>query len=163
MAFDFGAEFTFADIDTIPYIGVEITFYGGTDDDTYGYIRYNTSWDRTLIGESDCFTGLWTMDWDKSGDSNYRGGYFSVKLQGGLKSIADDKFALDVILSFFKAVGDVSGDKGLGWEFDIVGAYWYSEDISIVLGVGYFNVEEDLGGSDADAVLMAVFGVNILF
>lgn len=154
MAFNMGAEYTFLDVDTIPYIGMDITYFQGLDGTTYGYQRYNTNWNRTLIAESDNFGGVWTVP-----------GYIGIKLMAGMKSINNDKFGVDFILGFFKADGDLpSGvEKGLGFEIDIVAAYYYSEDVTFSAGLGYFDADEDLGGSDPDAVIMLIWGVNITF
>jgi hypothetical protein len=165
-AFDLGAEYTFKDVETVPYVGIEITYIQGRDGSTYGFIRYNTNWTRTLIAESDFYPGVFTNDITMSAAGNYRSGYYSIKLQAGMKSIADDKFAVDFVLAFLQNDGDLASstmDDGLGWEIDVVAAYFYSEDVTFTLGIGYFNANEDLAGADPDGVMIIVWGVNIVF
>lgn len=171
-ALDLGAEYTFADVETVPYIGIEIVYYSGVDNETYGYVRFNTNWNRTLIGMSDFFGMPWSSDWMDSGmgtggaaAANYRGGYYALMLQGGMKSIADDKVSIDVVLAFYEAVGDMPAgvEKGLGWEFDIVASYWYTEDVTFTAGLGYFSPDEEFAGNDPDGAIIFVFGVNIDF
>ncbi len=173
LAANLGAEYTFKDSEVVPYIGIDINYYQGVDGDTYGYVRYNTNFNRTLIAESDFFKGLWKNDYASSGmyaggtaKSNYRGGYTGIKLNAGMKSLMNDKAGLDVILGFFTANGDMPAsniDKGLGIEFDVIMSYYYTEDVTFIVGLGYFDPDEDLGGADADAVLVAVFGCSIIF
>jgi hypothetical protein len=156
MAFDLGAEYVFTEIESVPFIGIEITYYQGMDGSTYGYQRYNTNWSRTLIAENDAFG----MIWDPAVT-----GYTSIKLMAGMKSLMNEKVALDVIVGFFSANGDMPAgrDKGLGWEIDIVATYFYTEDVSFVIGVGYFDPNEDFAGLNPDAMLMAIFGCNLIF
>lgn len=154
-AFDLGAEYTFKDITTIPYVGLNITWFTGDDGNTYGFQRVASNWNRTLIAESDYFGGVWN-----------RGGYVGIKLMAGMKSIDNDKFGIDFILGYYKAEGDLPAgvtDKGLGWEIDIVAAYWYTEDVTFSAGIGYFDPNEDLGGANPDPVLALIWGVNIVF
>jgi len=172
-AFNLGAEYTFVDSEVVPYIGLEITYIQGVDGTTYGFINAAGNWNRTLIAESDFFGGLWNKNWTGSGmytggvaDPMYRGGYTGIKLTAGMKQLMNDKITLDVILGFFSANGDMPAagiDKGLGWEIDIIASYLYTEDVTFSLGFGYFDPNEDLGGSDPDAVMMAIFACNIRF
>ncbi len=172
-AFNLGAEYTFKDSEVVPYIGLDITYYQGVDGNTYAYTRYLPNFNRTLIAESDFFGRIWKSNWNASGmyaggvaDPMYRGGYTGIKVLTGMKSLMNDKAALDVILGFFSANGDMPAagiDKGLGWEIDIVFAYFYTEDVTFSFGIGYFDPNEDLGGADPDAVMMAVFGCSVIF
>lgn len=152
-ALDLGAEYTFTDVETVPYIGFEVVYYGGEETgDTYAYVRYNTNFNRTLIIEND-FMGLFGTS---------RTGYYGVMLQGGMKSIADEKFSIDIVIAYFAGVGD-DYDDAIGIEFDILGTYWYTEDVTFVAGIGYFAPDEDFAGEDADACYVFIFGCNILF
>lgn len=172
-AFNLGAEYTFKDSEVVPFIGLDITYYQGVDGNTYGFVLYKTAWNKTLIAESDLFGRLWKTDWASSGmyaggvaDPMYRGGYTGIKINAGMKSLMQDKVALDVILGFFSANGDMPAagiDKGLGWEIDIIASYFYTEDVTFSLGFGYFDPNEDLGGADPDAVMIAIFSCCILF
>jgi hypothetical protein len=152
-ALDLGAEYTFAEIETVPYIGFEVVYYGGYDEgNTFAYVRYSTNFNRTLIIEND-FMGLFGTS---------RTGYYGIMLQGGMKSIADEKFSIDICIAYFAGVGD-DYDDAIGLEFDILGTYWYTEDVTFVAGIGYFSPDEDFAGDDADACFVFIFGCNILF
>lgn len=153
-AFDLGAEYTFAEIETVPYVGIEITWYQGMDGNTYGFQRVNPNFNRTLIAESDYLGRIWSRD-----------GYVGVKLTAGMKSIDNDKFGVDFILGYFKSDGDLPAgmDKGLGWEIDIVAAYYYTEDVTFSIGFGYFDPNEDLAGPNPDPTILLIWGVNIVF
>ncbi|MDZ7816987.1 MAG: hypothetical protein U5N86_13675 [Planctomycetota bacterium] len=161
VAFDLGAEYTFADVETVPYLGIEIVYYTGDDSDsgdyTYGFQSPYSNWNRTIIFASDVmYNDVYSDTW--SGRPNY----WSLMLQGGMKSIADDKFAIDVVFAFFQNTDDVE-DKGIGWEFDVSVSYFYTEDVTFAAGLGYFSPDDDIAGDDADGALVVIFGVNIDF
>lgn len=172
LGFNLGVEYTFKE-GVNPYLGLDITYYQGVDENKYAYTRYLTNFNRTMIAESDFFGRLWKSNWAASGmyaggvaDPMYRGGYTGIKLMGGMKSLFDDKGGMDVILGFFSANGDMPTatiGKGLGWEIDVIGSYFYSEEVTFTAGIGYFDPHEDLGGSDPDPVVMAIFSCSLTY
>jgi hypothetical protein len=156
-ALNLGAEYTFHSIETVPYIGLDITYYQGVDGASYSYSRIVADWTKTLIVEND-FNGPIT---------NMTPGWLGVKLVGGMKNVMDEKIWIDFVFAWFKADGDLSpitrGD-GIGFEVDAVASYWYTEDVVFTLGFGYFVPDEDLAGfADPDAVWLAVFACTITF
>jgi hypothetical protein len=159
LALNLGAEYTFSDIETVPYIGLDITYFQGQDGTTYGYARLANNWNKTLIAENG-FASVTNMDQANTP------GYLGVKLIGGMKNIMDEKIMIDFVFAWFKADGDLAGARqdGIGFEFDAVASYWYTEDVVFTLGLGYFVPDEDLAGfADPDAVMMAVFACTITF
>ncbi len=154
MAVNVGLEYTFQDVSNIPYVCIDITWLQGEDGNTYGFQRYYSNWNRTLIAESQALGGVWN-----------RPGYLAFKLMVGMKSISSDKYGVDFILGWFKADGDlpIGTGNGLGWEFDIIGAYYYNEDVAFTAGLGYFSADEDLGGIDPDSTIMLLWGMHIFF
>jgi len=160
MAIDAGVEYTFKDVNTIPYLGLDITYVQGVDGATNAYTFYTSSWTQTLIAENQFFGGL----------AGATQGWMGIKLLGGMKSINNDKFAIDFVLGLFSANGDLvpagRGD-GLGFEIDVVASYMYSEDVTFSIGLGYFNPDEDLSGAigvaDPDGVWVALFACTIVF
>ncbi|MDZ7816988.1 MAG: hypothetical protein U5N86_13680 [Planctomycetota bacterium] len=154
-AFDLGAESTFRDVEAVPYIGLEIVYYAGADDDTYGYVTFNDNFVKTLV------VGVFMNTFYASSSADAPE-YWTVMLQGGMKSIADDKFGLDFIFAYYQSTEDID-DKGIGWEFNAVGSYRYTEDVTFGLGIGYFSPDEDMAGEDPDAAMVAFLSVVILF
>lgn len=157
MAINMGAEYTFSSIETVPYIGIDVTYFQGVDGTTYGYQNIVADWTKTLIVENN-FMGPIT---------NMTPGWLGVKLVGGMKNVMDEKIMLDFVFGWFKADGDLTpitrGD-GIGFEVDAVASYWYTEDVVFTLGFGYFVPDEDLAGfADPDAVWLAVFACTITF
>ncbi len=166
VAINCGAEYTFKDSETVPYVGLDFTFFQGQDDDTVAFQRINTDWTRTLIAENDFFGGL--AGW--SAGAVLTPGYFGIKLVAGMKNISNEKFAVDFIVGYFQADGDLnstSRDDALGWEADAIVSYMYTEDVTFTLGFGYFDPDEELSGAigvaDPDGVWTAVVGCTIIF
>jgi hypothetical protein len=154
LALNLGAEFTFSDIETVPYIGLDVTFVQGQDGTTYAYNMLFNNWTKTLIAESDF----------RNNNLVLTPGYMGVKLVGGMKNIMDEKIMIDFVFAWFKADGDVPVNDGIGFEIDAVASYWYTEDVVFTLGLGYFVPDEDLAGfADPDAVMMAIFACTITF
>jgi hypothetical protein len=157
MAINMGAEYTFSSIETVPYIGIDVTYFQGVDGTTYGYQNIVADWTKTLIVENN-FMGPIT---------NMTPGWLGVKLVGGMKNVMDEKIMLDFVFGWFKADGDlvpIGRGDGIGFEVDAVASYWYTEDVVFTLGFGYFVPDEDLAGfADPDAVWLAVFACTITF
>jgi len=163
VAIDMGAEYTFKDQTGTPYIGIDITYYQGDKAGTPGTAAYNhfgADWTHTLIAENDFANN------NLGGVSTWAPGWVGVKLMGGMKSMRDDKIALDFIFAWFSANGDMPGGrgKGLGYEFDAVASYMYTEDVVFSLGFGYFKADKDLNsGASTDGTWLALFSCTITF
>ncbi|RKY21850.1 MAG: hypothetical protein DRP90_01690, partial [Planctomycetota bacterium] len=116
--------------------------------------------------ENDFFGGL--AGW--STGSVLTPGYLGIKLVAGMKNISNEKFAVDFIVGYFQADGDLnstSRDDALGWEVDAIVSYMYTEDVTFTVGFGYFDPDEELSGAigvaDPDGVWTAVVGCTIIF
>jgi hypothetical protein len=163
VAIDMGAEYTFAEQTYKPYIGLDITYYQGTKSGTPGTAAYNhfgSDWTHTLIAENDFASN------NLASLSLWAPGWVGVKLMGGMKSMQDDKIALDFIFAWFSANGDMPGGrgKGLGYEFDAVGSYMFTNDLVFSVGVGYFKADKDLNsGASTDGTWLALFSCTITF
>jgi len=159
VAFNLGAEYTFGDQQSTPYIGLDVTYFQGQKTGTPGTAAYNhfgADFTRTLIAENDSNVLF---------NPAVVPGWMGVKLVGGMKSVMDDKIALDFIFAWFSANGDMPGGagKGLGYEFDAVASYLYTEDLVFSLGFGYFKADKDLGGATTDGTWLAILSCTITF
>ncbi|MFA4987232.1 MAG: hypothetical protein WC712_11655 [Candidatus Brocadiia bacterium] len=158
-ALNAGCEYTFADVASAPYLGLNVTAYSGAKTGataTAAYDRYTANMNLTLIAENDYFGQL----------QNWTPGWMGVKLMGGLKKIDGGKFSADFIFGYYRAMGDISPvgrGKGLGYEVDALAEYNYMENLYFVLGLGYFSPDDDLAGPDPDGVWRVVFAVTAQF
>ena len=152
-----GVEYCFKDSDANPFIGLDVTFFQGDSEGKSAFLNIRSgNWTHTLIAENNMGVNL----------NNWTPGYIGVKVLGGCKSLMNEKIAIDVIFGYFVASGDLTPaarENGLGWEFDVVATYIYTEDLTLTLGMGYFIPNEDLAGAHPDNVLLALFAVTILF
>ena len=167
-ALNMGIEYTFDGYDTTPYIGLDFTYIQGPDGDTVAFQPIFQDFTRTLIAENVLFGGL--AGWTSTSGGIYTPGYQGIKLVGGMKSVSNDLLAVDFIIGYFMADGDLAPagrGKGLGWEADILMSYMYTEDVTFTVGVGYFKADDDLaeaiGSANPDPVLAGIFSCTIIY
>lgn len=178
-----GVEYTWNQVDVKPYLGFELVYYQGDDADRNGglvdagFVPWTGEYRRSLIIErrsNMVAAARETEGWyDVIGMNNY----WIAHLNGGMKSIWDGKILLDFGLHYAQATDEtldnLRGNK-IGWEFDVICQYNYSEDLTFSLGLGYFAPHDDFAenraaqngattftGVDSDGAWMMVFNVTL--
>ena len=178
-----GLEYTWNAVDIKPYLGFELVYYQG-DDATRtgtlvdaGFVPWTGEYRRSLIIErrsNMVAAARETEGWyDVIGMNNY----WIVHLNGGLRSIWDGKIALDFGLHYASATDETLDNmrgNNIGWEFDVMAQYNYTEDLVFSLGLGYFVPHDDFAENraaaagatmftniDSDAAWVIIFNVTL--
>jgi len=158
MAFYLGGEYTL-DNEYKPFVGASFWFFTGTD--------------ASDAGATEAFLALSDIDESLIFEENDHGqgagvgaaNYYAFRIVGGIEPTEDT--ALEARFHLFSATEDNGGEDGLGIEFDVLGSYTYSEDVTFDLGIGFLapgdGMVDQRGAAGDDSAFLVKLGTSVDF
>jgi hypothetical protein len=152
MAYNLGAEYTFANVNYTPYVGLSYQSFGGDDTDN--------SWiptgdvDETIVLEADRDLRDHNLNGSKILATNYN----VIRIVAGC--VVNEKTTVDGGIGIFSKTEEdaaatmigAAADSAIGTEIDVQLAHQFTDDLSVGVGVGYVasgdGIEDTGGESD---------------
>jgi hypothetical protein len=171
MAYNLGVEYTFANVNYTPYVGLSYQYFGGDDTDL-NWINFGDV-DETIVLEAD--RDLRDHNWN--GTKAITTNYSAIRIVAGC--IVNEKTTVDGGIHIFSLVEDASGsgglgiggaagiDEGIGTEIDVKVNHQFTDDLSCGVGLGYVasgDAIDDTAGAavDSDEPLIGMYATATL-
>ena len=146
MAYNLGGEYTFANVNYTPYVGLSYQYFGGDDTDR-NWVNFGDV-DETVVLEADRDLRDHNVNGTKILTSNYN----VIRIVGGC--VVNEKTTVDGGIHIFNlndeanTCGDVlngagpiggavGSDEGVGTEIDVKVNHQFTDDLAVGVGLGY--------------------------
>ena len=147
-----------------PEVTLEYVYFSGEDDTTTGNGSYG-SWNALYRGK------FWTAyedfrqflyGTDQAGDSSATQNHEMIQIKGALKPMED--LLLEGAFSYFwTPESEGALDDEIGYEFDVVATYDYTEDVSFGLLAGWFIPGDKFSDPNDEVATDIVSSVKVTF
>jgi hypothetical protein len=176
MAYNLGGEYTFANVNYTPYVGLSYQYFGGDDTDNNWIATGDV--DETVVLEADRDL----RDHDVNGTKIVTSNYSAIRIVGG--AVINEKTTVDGgihILSLvedaatcgdaFNGLGAIGGavgiDEGIGTEIDVKVNHQFTDDLTCGVGLGYVatgDAIDDTAGAavNADDAIIGMYATATL-
>ena len=157
MAYNLGGEYTFANVNYTPYVGLSYQYFGGDDTDN-NWVNLGDV-DETIVLEADRDL----RDHNVNGTKLITTNYSAIRIVGGC--VVNEKTTVDGGIHMFSLIEELGGvggaaigglgiDEGIGTEIDVKVNHQFTDDLAVGVGLGYVatgDAIDDSAGALVDA------------